>query len=97
VGPSPVASQATRGQGVLRDYDLGFIHINIKHLPKFQTADGDRRKHYLFVVIDRRSRSVHLAVKDDETEKSAIAFLLEAAAASTLKTRGQVAGTRRPM
>jgi hypothetical protein len=40
---------------------------------------------------------VHLAVKDDETEKSAIAFLLEAAAASTLKTQGQVAGTRRPM
>lgn len=32
MGPSPVASQATRGQGVFRDY-LGFIHINIKHLP----------------------------------------------------------------
>jgi transposase InsO family protein len=34
-----------------------------------------------YVAIDRRSRSVHLAVKDDETEKSAIAFLREAAAA----------------
>jgi transposase InsO family protein len=33
------------------------------------------------VDIDRRSRSVHLAVKDDKTEKSAIAFLREAAAA----------------
>jgi transposase InsO family protein len=33
------------------------------------------------VAIDRRSRSVHLAVKDDETERSAIAFLREAAAA----------------
>jgi IS30 family transposase len=33
------------------------------------------------VAIDRCSRSVHLAVKDDETEKSAIAFLQEAAAA----------------
>lgn len=77
----PVASQPTRGQGVFRDYDLGFIHIDIKHLPKLQTADGERRKRYLFVAIDRRSRSVHLAVKDDETEKSAIAFLREAAAA----------------
>jgi transposase InsO family protein len=77
----PVASQPTRGQGVFRDYDLGFIHIDIKHLPKLQTADGERRKRYLFVAIDRCSRSVHLAVKDDETEKSAIAFLLEAAAA----------------
>src|SRR6201987_4323887 len=36
---------------------------------------------YLYVAIDRRSRSVHLAVKDDETEVSAIAFLREAAAA----------------
>ena len=36
---------------------------------------------YLYVAIDRRSRAVHLAVKDDETEASAIAFLSEAAAA----------------
>src|SRR5918997_701566 len=42
---------------------------------------GERRKRYLHVAIDRRSRSVHLAVKDDETERSAIAFLREAAAA----------------
>lgn len=33
------------------------------------------------MAIDRCSRSVHLAVKDDETEKSALAFLHEAAAA----------------
>ena len=57
------------------------MHIDIKHLPKLQTADGERRKRYLFVATDRRSRSVHLAVKDDETERSAIAFLREAAAA----------------
>ena len=70
------------GQGRFNDYDLGFIHIDIKHLPKLQTSDGERRKRYLFVAIDRCSRSVHLAVKDDETEKSAIAFLREAAAFS---------------
>jgi hypothetical protein len=75
----PGAAEA--GQGEFRDYDLGFVHIDIKHLPKLRTADGERRKRYLFVAIDRRSRSVHLAVKDDETEKSAIAFLREAAAA----------------
>ena len=39
------------------------------------------RKRYLYVAIDRCSRSVHLAVKDEETEKSAIVFLREAAAA----------------
>ncbi len=43
-------------------YDLGFIHIDIKHLPKLQTASGERRKRYLYVAIDRCSRSVHLAV-----------------------------------
>src|SRR5262249_3874712 len=77
----PVASQPTRGQGVFREYDLGFIHIDIKNLTKLQTAECERRNRYLFVAIDRRSRSVHLAVKDDETKKSAIAFLREAAAA----------------
>jgi transposase InsO family protein len=77
----PVSVKPARGAGTFRDYDLGFIHIDIKHLPKLQTANGERRKRYLYVAIDRRSRSVHLAVKDDETEKSAIAFLREAAAA----------------
>ena len=46
-------------------------------MPKLRTADGECRKRYLFVAIDRRSRSVHLAVKDDETEASAKAFLKE--------------------
>src|SRR5215211_4019931 len=79
--PKPASPQPAKGQGTFKDYDLGFVHIDIKHLPKLQTADGERRKRYLYVAIDRRSRSAHLAVKDDETEKSAIAFLREAAAA----------------
>ena len=79
--PPPSSDRPRRGEGRFRDYDLGFIHIDIKHLPKLQAANGERRKRYLYVAIDRRSRSVHLAVKDDETEKSAIAFLREAAAA----------------
>src|SRR3954454_1510390 len=77
--PPPVSSGRAKGQGSFKDYDLGFVHIDIKHLPKLQTANGERRKRYLYVAIDRRSRSVHLAVKDDETEASAIAFLREAA------------------
>ena len=57
------------------------MHLDVKHLPKLRTADGEWRKRYLFVAIDRRSRSVHLAVKDEETEASARAFLEEALAA----------------
>ncbi len=53
--------------------------VDIKHPPKLKTTDKDRRKRYLFVAIDSRSRSVNLAVKDDETEASAVAFLREAA------------------
>src|ERR671927_616829 len=79
--PKPAPTQPAKGKGTFKDYDLGFVHIDIKHLPKLQTADGERRKRYLYVAIDRRSRSVHLAVKDDETTKSAIAFLREVAAA----------------
>jgi transposase InsO family protein len=79
--PKPAPAQPIKGQATFKDYDLGFVHIDIKHLPKLQTADGERRKRYLYVAIDRRSRSVHLAVKDDETEASALAFRREAAAA----------------
>src|SRR3982750_85143 len=79
--PTPVSPKPVKGKGTFQEYDLGFIHIDIKHLPKLKTSDGEPRKRYLFVAIDRRSRSVHLAVKDDETEASAKAFLEEALAA----------------
>lgn len=55
-----------------KDYDPGFIHIDIKYLPKM--PDEDRRR-YLFVAIDRATRWVHLAVFPDKTAKSAQCFL----------------------
>src|SRR3546814_6215685 len=57
------------------DYDLGFVHIDVKHLPKLRTADGEIRKRLLYVAIDRCSRFVHLAVYDAENAANAIAFL----------------------
>jgi len=77
----PPAERPENKVGRFKEYELGFVHLDIKHLPKLRTADGECRKRYLFVAIDRRSRSVHLAVKDDETEASAVAFLEEARAA----------------
>jgi transposase InsO family protein len=70
-----------KGQGRFRDYDLGFVHIDIKQLPKLHVGGREFRKRYLYIAIDRRSRSVHLAVKEDMTEPSATAFLREAAQA----------------
>ncbi len=43
------------------------------------------RKRYLYVAIDRASRMVHLAVKDEETETCATAFLREAVATFPLR------------
>jgi transposase InsO family protein len=77
----PAPAKLERAAAKFKDYDLGFVHLDVKHLPKLRTSDGELRKRYLFVAIDRRSRSVHLAVKDDETEASAVAFLNEALAA----------------
>jgi transposase InsO family protein/transposase-like protein len=77
----PAPATPERRMGKFQEYELGFVHLDVKHLPKLRTGDGAWRKRYLFVAIDRRSRWVHLAVKDDETERSAVAFLKEALAA----------------
>jgi transposase InsO family protein len=74
----PVPTKPEKPAGKFKEYEVGFVHLDVKHLPKLRTADGEFRKRYLFVAIDRRSRSVHLAVKDEETEASAKAFLEEA-------------------
>jgi transposase InsO family protein len=76
-----------RVQGHFRTYDLGFVHVDVKHLPKLHVGGGEFRKRYLFVAIDRRSRFVHLAVKDDNTERSALAFVDEAVAALPFRIR----------
>lgn len=78
---STTSERRSRGAGKFQDYDLGFIHLDIKQLPMLRMANGERRKRYLFVAINRCSRSVHLAVKDDMTTKSVVAFLREAAQA----------------
>jgi transposase len=78
LGRLPPAHQRRRESGTFKDYDVGFIHLDIKHLPKLRTANSESRKRFLSVAIDRCSRWVHLAVKDDELATSAIAFLNEA-------------------
>src|SRR4051795_10173611 len=77
--PAPAKPETPASK--FKEYELGFVHVDVKHLPKLRTADGECRKRFLFVAIDRRSRSVHLAIKDEETEASAAAFLREVLAA----------------
>jgi hypothetical protein len=44
--PPPSSDRLKWGQGALKDYGLGFIPIDVKRLPKLQTADGERRTRY---------------------------------------------------
>ena len=74
----PAQSRSRKPHGAFKEYDLGFVHLDIKHLPKLRDREGITRKRFLFVAIDRCSRWVHLAVKEDETAASAVAFLKEA-------------------
>jgi len=74
----PPSEQARKPHGRFRAYEVGFVHLDVKHLPKLRDPDGVTRKRYLYVAIDRCSRWVDLAVKDDETTASASASLKEA-------------------
>ena len=71
----PSADRTRKPHGTFKECELGFVHLDVKHLPKLRDRDGVIRKRYLYVAIDRCSRWVHLAVKDDETTAAATAFL----------------------
>src|SRR4028118_1777874 len=59
----PPSDQARKPHGRFRTYELGFVHMDVKPLPKLRDRDGVTRKRSLYVAIDRRSRRVHLAAK----------------------------------
>jgi transposase InsO family protein len=55
-----------------KEYAPGFIHIDIKYLPRMPDETSRR---YLFVAIDRASRWVFLHIYDDQSEESSLDFL----------------------
>ena len=55
-----------------KDYEPGYIHIDIKYLP--QMADDSSRR-YLLVAIDRATRWVYLEVVNHKSAANARAFL----------------------
>ena len=65
-----------------KDYEPGFIHIDIKYLP--QMPDETSRR-YLFVAIDRATRWVFMHIYADMTEKSSVDFLRRLKSASPIK------------
>jgi transposase InsO family protein len=55
-----------------KDYEPGFIHIDIKYLP--QMPDETKRR-YLFVAIDRATRWVYFRIYKNQTDVSSTDFL----------------------
>jgi len=74
----PPSARSPKPHGVFKTSELGFVPLDVKHRPKLRDRDGLTRQRSLEGAIDRCSRGVHLAVKDDETTASAVAFLKEA-------------------
>jgi transposase InsO family protein len=68
-----------------KDYEPGYLHIDIKYLP--QMPDETHRR-YLFVAIDRATRWVYMRTYRDQTEASSTDFLrrLKQAAPMRIKT-----------
>jgi transposase InsO family protein len=65
-----------------KKYDPGFIHVDVKYLPKM--ADETTRK-YLYVAIDRATRWVYHEVLPDKSSRSAAGFLERVIEACPLK------------
>ena len=57
---------------VFKDYEPGYIHIDIKYLPRMP---DEKERQYLLVAIDRASRMVCLGIYPDKSAASAADFL----------------------
>ena len=55
-----------------KEYDPGYLHIDVTYLPKF-----GKIKYYLFVAIDRATRTMYFKVYDAKTSKNAESFMKE--------------------
>jgi transposase-like protein len=65
-----------------KDYEPGFLHIDIKYLP--QMPDETARR-YLFVAIDRATRWVYMEIYANQTDDSSVDFLSKVKAACPIK------------
>lgn len=68
----PVVEGEAAPKKTFKDYEPGFLHVDIKYLPQMPD-ETDRR--YLFVAIDRATRWVYFRIYRDQTEVSSTDFL----------------------
>ena len=81
----PEIEGQTKPVKTFKDYEPGFLHIDIKYLP--QMPDQTHRR-YLFVAIDRATRWVFMRTYRDQSNTSSADFLrrLKRAAPMKIKT-----------
>lgn len=65
-----------------KDYEPGFLHVDIKYLPQMPD-EKDRR--YLFVAIDRATRWVYFHIYGNQSEISSTDFLRRLTKAAPMK------------
>jgi transposase-like protein len=63
---------ATPKHKPFKDDELGFVHVDVKHLPRMP---GDTRGRFLFAAIDRATRWVYLEVHASKEARVAAGFL----------------------
>ena len=81
----PQPEGQTKPLKTFKDYEPGFLHIDIKYLP--QMPDETHRR-YLFVAIDRATRWVFMRTYGEQSDRSSTDFLrrLKRAAPMKIKT-----------
>ena len=55
-----------------KEYDPGYLHIDVTYLPKINGV-----KYYLFVAIDRATRTLYYKIYDAKTSTNTESFMLE--------------------
>lgn len=55
-----------------KEYDPGYLHIDVTYLPKINGI-----KYYLFVAIDRATRTLYYKIYDSKTSENAESFMKE--------------------
>jgi transposase-like protein len=69
--PPPLEADA-RPVKTFKDYQPGFVHVDVKYLPRMPDED---RAQYLFAAIDRATRWVYVEILPEKTAQNAAGFL----------------------
>lgn len=71
-GVSKVPVQEKEKRKKFKEYDPGYLHIDVTYIPKLEG-----KKKYIFVAIDRATRLVYISLKDNRDKQCSKQFLEE--------------------